>query len=71
MADKSNPGKRDDRELDASPYGPQHQVDDAAGGADSSPYETMSSDELQALAEGKRIANLPQQTASPDNPKRA
>ena len=31
---------------DASPYGPQHgRIDDAAGGADSSPFETMSAEE--------------------------
>lgn len=31
---------------DASPYGPQHgHIDDAAGGADSSPFESMSSEE--------------------------
>jgi len=36
--------------LDAtSPYGPQHgRVDDASGGADSSPFEAMSSDERAA-----------------------
>ena len=31
---------------DASPYGPQHgHIDDAAGGADSSPFESMSAEE--------------------------
>lgn len=31
---------------DASPYGPQHgHIDEAAGGADSSPFESMSSEE--------------------------
>lgn len=45
MKDKAD--KTADTPLDdASPYGPQHgHIDDAAGGADSSPLESMSSDE--------------------------
>ena len=39
----------------ASPYGPQpNGPDAAAGGADSSPYENMSSDERARLAREKR-----------------
>ena len=38
---KPAPERRDDRPL-SSPYGPQHgHVDEAAGGADSSPLETV------------------------------
>lgn len=51
--------RKDDSDRDtkppASPYGPQPDgPDDAAGGADSSPYENMSSDERAKLAEKKR-----------------
>jgi hypothetical protein len=34
-----------------SPYGPQRHVDEAAGGADSSPYETVPSADRPAAAE--------------------
>jgi hypothetical protein len=45
--------KRDDADRTlASPYGPQYgHVDEAAGGADSSPYETEPSGEKGAAAE--------------------
>ena len=46
-ANESTDGLEDT--ADASPYGPQHgHLDDAAGGADSSPFETMSADERAA-----------------------
>lgn len=46
---------RDTTRPPASPYGPQPDgPDEAAGGADSSPYDTMSSDERARLAEQKR-----------------
>ncbi|MFL5340101.1 MAG: hypothetical protein ACJ8F7_08110 [Gemmataceae bacterium] len=49
MADQSKPRKKkDNREPHTSPYGPQRQVDVAAGGADSSPFENMSSEERHA-----------------------
>jgi hypothetical protein len=39
----------------SAPYGPQpHGVDEAAGGADSSPYETDSSGERERIAEEGR-----------------
>jgi hypothetical protein len=39
----------------SSPYGPHRRgVDEAAGGADSSPYETMSSGEREQVAEDDR-----------------
>jgi hypothetical protein len=39
----------------STPYGPHpHGVDEAAGGADSSPYETASSGERQEIAEKDR-----------------
>jgi hypothetical protein len=39
----------------SAPYGPHpHGVDEAAGGADSSPYETDSSGERQEIAEESR-----------------
>jgi hypothetical protein len=39
----------------STPYGPHpHGVDEAAGGADSSPYETASSGERQEIAEKGR-----------------
>ena len=44
MAESRTPKK--DRQPPSSPYGPQQgQVDEAAGGADSSPYETRPSGE--------------------------
>jgi dihydropteroate synthase len=56
--------RHEDRSRDqpASPYGPQPDgADGAAGGADSSPFETMSSDEReryqQAVAAGKKPAD--------------
>jgi hypothetical protein len=40
-----------DRDDDVtSPYGPQRHVDEAAGGADSSPYETVPPEERPAAA---------------------
>lgn len=40
------------RRTDASPYGPQpEQVDEAAGGADSTPFETQPSGEKAHAAE--------------------
>lgn len=55
----SDSKRKDDFDRDtkpsASPYGPQPDgLDDAAGGADSSPYENMSSDERAKAAEGKK-----------------
>lgn len=47
----------DDREPPASPYGPQPRgVDEAAGGADSSPYETEPTGERREKAEEERRA---------------
>ena len=51
--------RKDDFDRDtkppASPYGPQPDgPDDAAGGADSSPFENMSSDERAELLRGKK-----------------
>jgi len=44
-----------DHRTDASPYGPQpEQVDEAAGGADSSPFETEPSGEKGPAAEDRR-----------------
>ena len=37
-----------------SPYGPQDHVDQAAGGADNAPYETLSSEEKHRLAQKPR-----------------
>jgi len=58
---KSSTG--DDLDM-TSPYGPQHgHIDDASGGADSSPLESMSSDEraaaLREAAAGKPPVELP------------
>jgi hypothetical protein len=52
----SAPDKSDDRDRKgrpwSSPYGPHpHGVDEASGGADSSPYEGKSSDERAEAAE--------------------
>jgi hypothetical protein len=49
---------------DASPYGPQHgHIDEASGGADSSPFESMSSDEradaLRRARQGQGEAPAP------------
>ena len=50
MADQPNqPREKADREPHTSPYGPQRGVDAAAGGADSSPFETLSSEERHAV----------------------
>ena len=44
-----------DHRTDASPYGPQpEQVDEAAGGADNSPFETEPSGEKGPAAEDRR-----------------
>jgi hypothetical protein len=44
-----------DRRIDASPYGPQpERVDEAAGGADSTPFETQPSGEKARAAEENR-----------------
>ena len=41
-----------DRRTDSSPYGPQpERVDEAAGGADSTPFETLPSGEKGPAAE--------------------
>ncbi len=41
-----------------TPYGPHHgHVDDAAGGADSSPLDDLSSDERQAIADEAKRKN--------------
>ncbi len=42
--------KPDDDDEVTSPYGPQRHVDEAAGGADSSPYEATPADERPAAA---------------------
>jgi hypothetical protein len=47
--------RRDDRRIDSSPYGPQpERVDEAAGGADSSPFENQPSGEKAPAAEEDR-----------------
>ncbi len=52
--DQKKDVKPDDRLPNASPYGPWPDgVDEASGGADSSPLETMSSDERIELARKK------------------
>ena len=40
----------DDDDDVTSPYGPQRRVDEAAGGADSSPYEATPAEERPAAA---------------------
>jgi hypothetical protein len=53
MADPNRPDVRDD--TPASPYGPQPRgVDEAAGGADSSPYDNEASGERMDKAEEDR-----------------
>ena len=50
--DPHDPARRPDEP--SSPYGPQHgHVDDAAGGADSSPFEDVPSGERQEAAAAK------------------
>ncbi|HEX4609098.1 MAG TPA: hypothetical protein VH092_12900 [Urbifossiella sp.] len=44
------PDPKPDRDDVTSPYGPQRRVDEAAGGADSSPYETVPSADRPAAA---------------------
>ena len=52
---RSDAADRDTTKPPASPYRPQPDgPDEAAGGADSSPYENMSSDERARLAEKNR-----------------
>ncbi len=54
MADDRDPPTRveDPNQPPSTPYGPHHgHVDDAAGGADSSPLDNLSSDERRAAAE--------------------
>jgi hypothetical protein len=47
----TNPDRPTDRPPPAAPHGPQRgHVDATAGGADSSPFETESTDELEAEA---------------------
>lgn len=48
--DEQRRRESDDQRTLSSPYGPHpdHRVDEAAGGADSSPAETLSSDEREA-----------------------
>ncbi len=47
--------KPDPNRTPSSPYGPHPgHVDDASGGADSSPFETMSSDERDALLKARQ-----------------
>jgi hypothetical protein len=47
--------KRDQSRPLSSPYGPHpDHADDASGGADSSPFETMSSDERAELLKNRR-----------------
>ncbi|MFO0809071.1 MAG: hypothetical protein U0746_10640 [Gemmataceae bacterium] len=49
------PNKTDDREPLGSPYGPQpHGTDEAAGGADSSPFDTESTDAAADAAADER-----------------
>jgi hypothetical protein len=62
MADHT---KRNDDETPSSPYGPHPRgVDDASGGADSSPFEALSSDER------RRAAARPSPQTDPTNPSR-
>lgn len=54
LVTQPHPLPRPAGEVPTSPYGPQHgRVDEAAGGADSSPHETESSDERKAAAESE------------------
>ncbi len=67
--DPTDPARRpDQRDRVSSPYGPQHgHVDDAAGGADSSPFEDVPSGEKkEAAAEEER----PGAAAAPPPPRR-
>ncbi len=65
MANSDTP--RPDRDRPSSPYGPQHgQIDEAAGGADSSPYETSPSGEKVDAAEDESSTRRP----SRDDPRR-
>ncbi|MBN9517268.1 hypothetical protein J0H58_01920 [bacterium] len=48
MKRDKNPDRDDDDVT--SPYGPQRRTDEAAGGADSSPYETTPSTERPTVA---------------------
>jgi hypothetical protein len=66
MPDPNDPPTRD-RGLPSSPYGPQRgQVDEAAGGADSSPYEaTPSGEKADAAADP---ATTRRQPTDPDRP---
>jgi hypothetical protein len=51
MSDRRDQNRR----IDSSPYGPQpEQVDEAAGGADSSPFEAQPSGEKAPAAEADR-----------------
>jgi hypothetical protein len=46
------PDRREEHQPDSSPYGPQHgHVDQAAGGADSSPFEDVPSGEKKEVAQ--------------------
>ena len=54
-ADKAPEHEDEDDGSLRTPYGPQYgKVDEAAGGADSSPFDNMSSDERQAVLEKGR-----------------
>ncbi len=59
--------RRDDnRRIDSSPYGPQpEQVDEAAGGADSSPFETRPSGEKAPAAAEDRAERRPRAEPAP------
>lgn len=62
-----NPDRVPDNDQPTSPYGPQRgHTDEAAGGADSSPYEATPTDERrQAAADpATRAAHRPDETAA-------
>jgi len=58
---------RDPDNPPASPYGPQRRTDDAAGGADSSPFETEPSGQKADAAE-RPAERGRTQTGDPDRP---
>ncbi len=59
MADKHDQSTNPDTPP-ASPYGPQRRTDEAAGGADSSPFETAPSGEKADMAERPPEQGRPQ-----------
>ena len=55
------PDERNEDRPNTSPYGPQHgHVDQAAGGADSSPFEDVpSGEQKEAAKKDERLGNRP------------